>query len=549
MREVSPLSTPRLFESGAHVSRVVIAEPFSETGIGVLRDAGIEVISVVGQPPGALSAALADADGLIVRSETKVDRALLAFGPKLSVVARAGVGVDAIDVAAATDAGIVVLNTPGANTLAATEQTFALMLSLARHTADAIASIRAGRWERKPFIGTELAGKTLGIVGLGRIGGAVAGRATAFGMKLLAADPFISQARADAFGAELVPLDELLARADIVTLHVPLGTATIGLIDAPKLARMRPHAALINCARGGVVAEAALLEALDAGTIAGAAIDVVAEEPPPPDGTGAKLHRHPKVIATPHLGGSTFEALERIAIELAHDVASVLLGGPAAAAVNAPIADGPDADVLRPFVDLAYRMGKLYPQLARSQAALPSFGIVMQGKIAPLDSEPVATAFLSGLLQMTTDRRVSIVNARSIAAELGLRVDVRGDDTPSALASAFASTLRIEGGPISLAGTYAYGGPRIVAIDGFEIDAIPAGPLLITRHRDVPGMIGKVGTILGEAAINISTMQVSRVNAGGQALMILATDRRTDPATIERLRAIEGIESVRALEI
>jgi len=472
--------------------RVVIAEPFSQTGIGVLRDAGIEVVSVVGQPAAALAAALADADGLIVRSETKVDRALLAFGPRLAVVARAGVGVDAIDVAAATDAGIVVLNTPGANTLAATEQTFALMLSLARHTPSAVASVRAGRWERKPFIGTELAGKTLGIVGLGRIGGAVAHRATAFGMKLLAADPFISRARADAFGAELVALDDLLARADIVTLHVPLGRQTLGLIDASKLELMQPHALLVNCARGGVVDETALLGALDAGRIAGAAIDVVAEEPPPEGGSGARLHRHPKVVATPHLGGSTVEALERIAVELAHDVASVLLGGPAAAAVNAPIADGPDADVLRPFVDLAYRMGKLYPQLAQD-AALPPFRIVMQGKIAPLDAEPVATAFLSGLLQMTTDRRVSIVNARTIANELSVHVDVRGDEGPAA--SAFASTLRIEGGAVSLAGTHAYGGPRIVAIDGFEIDATPTGPLLITRHRDVPGMIGKVGTI------------------------------------------------------
>ena len=525
-------------------ARVVIAEPFSQTGIDVLRAAGIDVVSVVGQPADALAAALAEADGLIVRSETKVDRQLLAFGPKLTVVARAGVGVDAIDVAAATDAGIVVLNTPGANTLAATEQTFSLMLSLARHTADAVASVRAGRWERKPFIGTELAGKTLGIVGLGRIGGAVAHRASAFGMKLLAADPFISRTRAEAFNAELVPLDELLARADIVTLHVPLGRQTIGLIDASKLALMRSHALLVNCARGGVIDEAALLGALDAGLIAGAAIDVVAEEPPPPNGTGARLHRHPKIVATPHLGGSTHEALERIAVELAHDLASVLLGGPAAAAVNAPIADGPDADVLRPFVDLAYRMGKLYPQLA-DEAALAPFTIVMQGKIAPLEPEPVATAFLSGLLQMTTDRRVSIVNARSIAQELGVRVDVRGDDG----ATAFASALRVEGGATSIAGTYAYGGPRIVAIDGFEIDATPSGPLLITRHRDVPGMIGKVGTILGEAAINISTMQVSRVDAGGEALMILATDRRCDPATIERLRAIAGIESVRALEV
>jgi D-3-phosphoglycerate dehydrogenase len=525
-------------------ARVVIAESFSETGIAVLRSAGIEVISVVGLPAGTLRLALADADGLIVRSETKVDRSLLAFGPKLSVVARAGVGVDAIDVAAATDAGIVVLNTPGANTLAATEQTFALMLSLARHTPNAVASIRAGRWERKPFIGTELAGKTLGIVGLGRIGGAIAHRATAFGMKLLVADPFISRTRAEAFGSELVPLDELLARADIVTLHVPLGRNTIGLIDTARLAKMRPHVMLINCARGGVVDESALLDALDAGRIAGAAIDVVAEEPPPPDGTGARLHRHPKVIATPHLGGSTAEALERIAVELAHDVASVLLGGPAAAAVNAPIADGPDADVLRPFVDLAYRMGKLYPQLA-DQASLPPFAIVMAGKIAALDPEPVSTAFLSGLLQMTTDRRVSIVNARTIASELGVRVDVRGEED----SGAFAASLRIAGGGTSIAGTHGYGGPRIIEIDGFEIDAIPSGSMLVTRHHDVPGMIGKVGTIMGEASINISAMQVSREDAGGEALMILSTDRRTDNAAIERIRAIAGIKSVRVLDV
>jgi D-3-phosphoglycerate dehydrogenase len=533
------MTTPRL-----SASTVVIAEPFSETGIGVLRDAGIAVISVVGQPATALQAALADADGLIVRSETKVDRALLAFGPKLSVVARAGVGVDAIDVAAATDAGIVVLNTPGANTLAATEQTFALMLSLARHTPAAVASIRAGRWERKPFIGTELAGKTLGIVGLGRIGGAVAQRAAAFGMTLLAADPFISQARAQVFGVELVSLEELLSRSDIVTLHVPLGRQTLGLIDAAKLALLAPHAYLINCARGGIIDETALLEALEGGTLAGAAIDVVAVEPPPPDGTGARLHRHPKLIATPHLGGSTVEALERIAVELAHDVASVLLGGPASAAVNAPIADGPDADLLRPFVDLAYRMGKLYPQLAR-QSALPPFTIVMEGLISPLDPEPVVTAFLTALLQMTTDRRVSIVNARTIAAELGVRVDVHGNER----ATAFAATLRISGGDTSIVGTSAYGGPRIVAIDGFEIDAIPSGAMLVTRHNDVPGMIGKVGTILGEAGINVSTMQVSRTNAGGDAIMILSTDRRAEGTTIDRLREIGGMIGVRALDV
>jgi D-3-phosphoglycerate dehydrogenase len=525
-------------------TRVVVAEPFSETGLDVLRTSGIEVVSCVGASRAELRAALSDADGLIVRSETRVDRDLLAAGPRLAVVARAGVGVDAIDVAAATESGIVVLNTPAANTLAAVEQTFALMLALARHLPDAVASLRAGRWERKPFIGIELHGKTLGIVGLGRIGGAVATRAQAFGMQVIAYDPFISQARGEALGVGLHPLDHVLASADIVTLHVPLSPQTRGMIDAPQLALLQPHALIVNCARGGVIEEAALLAALDANALAGAAIDVVAVEPPPPGGTGSRLHLHPKVVATPHLGGSTFEALERIATELAHDVASVLLGGPAAAAVNAPIASGPDAEMVRPFVDLAYRLGKLYPQLAQD-ASLPRFTLVREGRLADVEPDALVTAFLSGLLQTTTDRRVTIVNARSIAAELGVIVDEHGGPGRGA----FASSLRVTGGRTSLAGTVAPGGPRVVEIDGFEVDANPRGSLLITRHDDVPGMIGKLGTVLGEAQVNISTMQVSRLDAGGDAMMILAVDRPAEPATLDALRAVPGIRTVRALDL
>ena len=525
-------------------ARVVVAEPFSETGLDVLRAHGIEIVSCVGASREDLLAALAGADGLIVRSETRVDRDLLAGGPRLAVVARAGVGVDAIDVPAATESGIVVLNTPGANTLAAVEQTFALTLALARHLPDAVASLRAGRWERKPFVGIELHGKTLGIVGLGRIGGAVATRAQAFGMRAIAYDPFISETRAQALGVSLHSLEDVLHTADIVTLHVPLTAQTRGMIGAAQLALLRPHALIVNCARGGVIEETALLDALDAGRLAGAAIDVVAVEPPPPGGSGARLHRHPKVVATPHLGGSTHEALERIAVELAHDVASVLLGGPAAAAVNAPIATGPDAEMVRPFVDLAYRLGKLYPQLADG-ASLPRFTLVREGRLADVEPDALITAFLSGLLQTTTDRRVTIVNARTIAAELGVVVDEYGGPGRGA----FSAGVRVTGGVTSLAGTVALGGPRVVEIDGFEIDAIPEGSLLITRHDDVPGMIGRVGTVLGEAGVNISTMQVSRRDAGGDAMMILAVDRPAEPATLDALRAVAGIRTVRALAL
>jgi D-3-phosphoglycerate dehydrogenase len=527
-----------------HAPRVVVAEQFAEAGLAVLREAGIDIDSQVGRTRDELVLALADADGLIVRSETRVDRALLAAGPKLTVVARAGVGVDAIDVDAATDAGILVLNTPGANTIAATEQTFALMLSLARRTPAAVQSLREGRWDRKPFIGSELFGKTLGIVGLGRIGGNVAARARAFGMHVITFDPYISAARAEAFDAKLVDLETLLLTADIVTLHVPLTNQTHGMIDAAKLALLAPHALIVNCARGGVIVERDLLAALDAGVLARAALDVVAEEPPPADGTGAKLHKHPKVFATPHLGGSTHEALARIATELAHDVARVLLGSPANAAVNAPVPDGPEAERVVPFLDVAYRMGRFYPQFAQ-EAQLPAFAMLLQGELAEVPPEPLVRAFLSGLLQATTDRRVSVVNADAIARELGVHVDAHGERGTSI----YASSVRITGGHTSITGTSVSGVARIVEVDGYEIDATPIGALLITQHRDVPGMIGKVGTLLGQQNVNISTMQVSRNAIGGDAIMVLSVDRPADETTIAALRTIPGINSVRSLSM
>ncbi len=531
--------------TGLSRKRVVVAEPFAEHGLAVLRDAGIDVDSLVGRPRADLIAALAEADGLIVRSETRVDRDLLAAGRRLSVVARAGVGVDAIDVDAATDAGILVLNTPGANTLAATEQTFALMLALARRTPTAVQQLREGIWDRKHLVGTELFGKTLGIVGLGRIGGNVAARAKAFGMTVLAYDPYVTAARAESFEARLVDLDTLLRESDVVTLHVPLTPQTIGMIDGARLRMMRPHAHLINCARGGVIAEQDLLDALDAGVLAGAAIDVVAEEPPPAGGTGAALHRHAKVYATPHLGGSTHEALARIATELAHDVASVLAGAPVSSAVNAPVPSGPDAERVVPFLDVAYRLGRFYPQYARPARMPSSMALALGGALAGVPPEPLLRAFLSGLLQATTDRRVSVANAETIARELGITVEARPDARPSS----YASSLRLVAGDVSIAATSIGGSPRIVDVDGYQIDAVPAGAMLITQHADMPGMIGRVGTILGNARVNISAMQVSRNTVGGDAIMVLSTDRPADEPTLAALRAVAGIASVRSLAV
>ena len=523
------------------VMRVVIAEPFAELGQAVLHEHGIDVVSCVGGSRDELLAALRDADGLIVRSETRVDRDLLAHAPRVRVVGRAGVGVDAIDVDAATEAGIVVVNTPAANTIAATEQTFALMLALVRNVAAANASIREGRWERTPFIGTELFGKTLGIVGLGRIGGGVASRARAFGMHVLAHDPFIPESRAEALGAELVPIESMLERADIVTLHVPLTPQTRGMIAADELKRMKPGAVLINCARGGVIDEEALLAALDAQTIRAAAIDVVAKEPPTADSTGAKLHGHPRVLATPHLGGSTREALERIAIELARDVADALGGKPAAGAVNAPAPTGAQAERVRAFVGAADKLGRLLPQLFDDALRVP-LRMHVSGEIASADVQPLRTAMLAALLQTTTERRVSIVNADAVAREIGVTLEIVADPQPAP----FASLLAVWAGPHRVGATVLSGGPRIVQIDGYELDAIPQGAWIVTRHEDVPGMVGRVGTILGNAGVNISTMQVARDAQGGDALMVLAIDRPIGREHLDELRRIAGMQRVDA---
>ncbi|GAC1388932.1 MAG: phosphoglycerate dehydrogenase [Vulcanimicrobiaceae bacterium] len=522
----------------------MVAEPFAESGLAVLRQHGVDVVSCIGAERSALLAQLHEADGLIVRSETRVDRELLEAAASLLVVGRAGVGVDAIDVDAATQAGIVVVNTPAANTIAATEQTFALLLSLHRHTPQAYASIKSGKWERGPFIGNELFGKTLGIVGLGRIGGGVATRAQAFGMQVLACDPYISASRALAHDVELVPLEELLQHADIVTLHVPLNAQTSAFLDANRFAQMKQGALLVNCARGGVVDEDALLAALDSGHLRAAAIDVVGEEPPKAGSSGAKLHAHPRVIATPHLGGSTHEALARIATELATDLVNVLNGRPADGAVNAPIPRGADAEKLRPYVDLAYRLGTLHPQLEDASQLSPLV-MTLRGEIAELDSTPLVTAFLSGILQCTTDRRISVVNADAIAAERGLSVDVRSRSARDS----FAASLAVTAGSHTLVGTSLHQGLRIVEIDGFEIDANPAGSLILTRHRDVPGIIGRVGMILGDASVNISAMQVSRSAQGGEAIMVLSVDRAPDTRTLEALALIPAILSVRSLSV
>jgi D-3-phosphoglycerate dehydrogenase / 2-oxoglutarate reductase len=525
------------------LGRVVVAEPFDERGIALMRDAGVDVVSVVGSPREALNDALREARGLIVRSETKVDAQLLAVAPRLEVVARAGVGVDAIDVDAATAAGIIVVNTPAANTLAATEQTFALLLAAMRHVPQAHASVHAGRWERKPFIGHELHGKLLGIIGLGRIGSNVASRAAAFGMHVVAHDPYIATSRAKALGVELVGFEELLERAQIVTLHVPLTAQTRTMIDARALALMRDDAVLVNCARGAVIDADALLATIEAGRLRAVAVDVVPQEPPPEGSASAKLLVHEKVVATPHLGGSTYEALERIALELAGDVVKVLGGRPASGAVNAPMLQGADAERAGAFTDLAHRLGMLLPQLF-DDAMRHEIALVLRGELEGVDAEPFAAALLAGALPQITDRRVTLVNANAVARELGVRTAIthEGDATP------FRSVLAVAAGDHRISGTVLPHGLRIVDIDGFEMDAVIEGTMLVTRHRDVPGMVGRIGTILGDAGVNIATMQVGH-KADGNAMMVLEIDRELSREVVECIGAVEGMHSVHLVRL
>ena len=520
---------------------VLVTEPLAGEGIAVLREGGVDVREAFDRPRGELRTLLREADGLIVRSKTKVDAEMLEDAKSLRVVGRAGVGVDAIDVAAATLHGIVVLNTPDASTIATAEHTMAVILALCRNISAGHARVLQAEWNAKGLIGTELAGKTLGIVGLGRIGGAVAARARAFNMTLFAHDTFVSQARAEALGAKLVSLEDLLSRSDIVTLHTPLTSQTRGLIGARELALMKEGSRIVNCARGGLIVEAALRGALESGHLAGAALDVVATEPPPPESETWTLLTHPKVLATPHLAGSTREAQARIAADLCRDVLAVLRGQPPTGAVNAPVA--PSAE-MRPFVELAYALGRAYAQLTQ-EPTLPRFSLTFEGELSDIDSRPFTAAFLVGLLHNVTDRRVSTANAVHVATEMGIAVETLA----APCERGFARALAVHGGNTALAGTVIHGEQlRLVEIDGFEIDFAPKGSIIVTRHADVPGIVGKAGTILGEAAINISTMNVAR-REDGEALMMLGVDRAPGADVLARLRAIGEMHDARCIEL
>jgi D-3-phosphoglycerate dehydrogenase len=535
--------------------RVLVADPVAAEGVAHLRGFA-DVDERHGLTPEALLDLIGRYDALVVRSETKVTAPLIEAGTRLRIIGRAGVGVDNIDVEAATRRGIVVVNSPHGNIGAAAEHTIALLLALARHIPAANASLRAGKWERAKFVGTELRGKTLGIVGLGKVGAEVARRAGegGLGMRLVAADPYASPETARKLNVELVTLEELLPQADFLTVHTALTSGTRGLIGRAELARMKPVARIINCARGGIVDEAALLAALEAGALAGAALDVLSKEPPADDATLRALIEHPRVIVTPHLGASTEEAQVSVALDVAEQIGEVLRGGTARAAVNAPLILPETLSQLQLWMALVEKLGRLYTQL--HPGPLHRAELAVHGEIAQYDTRPLSAALVKGLLEPVSEAHVNLVNAPVLAREWGLELSESRSTAHEPYANLL--TLRVHpdgaGAPVNeLSATITWGEERVVRVDRYATDFAPRGYLLFCRNLDRPGMIGRVGMILGEAGVNISHMDVGPVAppgagkgraSGGEALMVLLLDDLVPPDALERIRATDGIFGV-----
>jgi D-3-phosphoglycerate dehydrogenase / 2-oxoglutarate reductase len=529
------------------MSRILVAEPVAQDGLDILV-AAHETSIRLNLPRAALLEALGEDggwDALVVRSQTRVDAELLAAAaPRLSVVGVASVGTDRVDITAATRAGVMVVNAPTGNTIAAAEHTMALMLSLLRHIPIADASVRRGEWERAKFIGAELRHRTLGIIGLGKIGKAVSRRAAAFEMRVITHDPFLTAEQADENAAKMVGLPELLNRADVITVHVPLTAETHGLIGEAQIGAMKPGAVLLNVARGGLVDEAALAQALRDGRLAGAAVDVYSTEPMAADNP---LRDAPNMILTPHLGASTSEAQGRVGVEMAEQLVMALSGVTPPYALNAPSVAREVAPNLHPYVELGRRLAILARQVA--PGPFDAITLTYAGEISVWDGGPIRTAVLAGLLEAVTDQRVNAVNADVVARERGLVVTEERSDAAEPFASLVSLEVGEGPGRLTLSGSSAHGRPHLAGFDGFAIDAELAGTILITRHRDQPGIVGAVGSALAAAGVNISSLELSRLSAAGEAMMFVSVDDPIEPDLLQAVRSVDGIVDAQVVKL
>ncbi|MSP60509.1 MAG: phosphoglycerate dehydrogenase [Myxococcales bacterium] len=534
--------------------KVLIADEMSPRAVEILKaHPEIEVVVQTGLKGDDLQRALVGVHGLAVRSATKVTAQILEAAQSLRVVGRAGIGVDNIDVKAASRRGVVVMNTPSGNAITTAEHALCLLLSLARHIPQATASMKAGQWEKKKFEGTELCGKTLGVLGLGNIGRIVADRALGLKMKVIAFDPVLTAEAAAKLGVELVSVDEVFRRADFITVHTPLIAETRGLIGAEAFRKMKDGVLIVNAARGGIVDEVALAEAIKSGKVGGAALDVFVQEPPPKEHPLLALDR---VIATPHLGASTEEAQEKVALEVAEQIAAFLLHGEVKNSVNLPPLPGELRERVQPFLDLAGRLGELASQLtALDGGGIEAVEIEIAGEVADKGSKAIAAAAVAGLLRRHLDVPVNEVNALLLAGERGIQVSQISRPQAADFTSSVSVRLTGKGRErfAFFRGTVFHTGeglePRLVQIDRFLLEAVPDGRVLILVNQDRPGVIGAVGTLLGGRGINVSRMQVGLDRTAGEALQIWNVDGAIDPATLDAVRKLANVRSASVVEL
>ncbi len=526
--------------------KVLIADPISPKGVEAMAATGLLDPHVkTGLTEEEVIQIIPEFAAVVVRSQTKITARILEAATQLKAVGRAGVGVDNVDVDAATKRGVIVMNTPGGNTVSTAEHAFSLLMTLARNIAQADASVRQGKWERKKFEGVELYGKSLAILGMGRIGSEIARRAIAFGMRVSAYDPYLSASRARSLQVELVDdIPTILSQADFVTLHMPLTKETHHMLNADSLAKAKKGVRIINCARGGLIDEKALLAAIEAGQVAGAALDVFEQEPPSPEDP---LLTCSKMIFTPHLGASTAEAQEGVGIEIAEAIAAALIDGEIRNAVNMPNIDAKTLAIVGPYIDLGERLGRFLSQTAPKRCE--RLEIRTSGKVNESDTTPVSRAILKGFLEAAGGHEVNQVNAPALAVTLGLdvketRTSPKGEFTDLIEITAIAGDQTA-----SVAGTFFGTKPRIVMIGGRHVEAKPSGAILILENTDRPGMVGHIGTIMGKHSLNIGSMSLSRIQAGGTALTVLSLDTVPTPEALQELLTDPDILSAKAVQV
>ncbi|HTH28940.1 MAG TPA: phosphoglycerate dehydrogenase [Sphingobium sp.] len=521
--------------------KVLISDQMDPQAAQIFRDRGVEVDEITGKTPEELKAIIGQYDGLAIRSSTKVTKEILDAATNLKVIGRAGIGVDNVDIPYASAKGVVVMNTPFGNSITTAEHAIALMFALARQLPEADASTQAGKWEKNRFMGVELTGKTLGLIGAGNIGSIVASRALGLKMKVAAFDPFLTPERAIEMGVEKVTLDELLAKADFITLHTPLTDQTRNILSRENIAKCKKGVRIINCARGGLVDEAALKEALESGHVAGAALDVFAEEP----AKANPLFGVPNFISTPHLGASTNEAQVNVALQVAEQLSDYLMTGGVTNALNMPSLSAEEAPKLKPYMALAEELGSLVGQLNGDK--IRGVAVETEGQAAQLNPKPIVAAVLAGLMRVYSDT-VNMVNAPFLAKERGLDVREVRHDREGDYHTLVRVTVTTSEGERSVAGTlFGNAQPRLVELNGINMEADLAGTMLYIINQDKPGFIGRIGTTLGAADVNIGTFHLGRRNVGGEAVLLLSVDGTVPEALVGDIRKLDGVKDVKLL--